>query len=58
MFIFAILAFVLKVRCCQMKKEMESLNVNKTSKKREKLLVKEDKKLFSALFSLLLRGGK
>jgi hypothetical protein len=40
-----------------MKKEMESLNVNKTSRKDDMLLFKENKKLFSAIFSLPLRGG-
>ena len=41
-----------------MKKEMESLNVNKTSRKHDTLLVKKGKIIFSAIFSLPLRGGK
>ena len=41
-----------------MKKEMESLNVNKTSRKHDMLLVKESRKLFSAIFSLPRIGGK
>jgi hypothetical protein len=41
-----------------MKKEMESPNVNKTSRKHDASLAKKDKKLFSAVFSLPPRGGK
>jgi hypothetical protein len=41
-----------------MKKRMESPNVKKSSRKHDALLVKKGKKLFSAIFSLLLKGGK
>ncbi|MGA2681955.1 MAG: hypothetical protein ABSF44_09170 [Candidatus Bathyarchaeia archaeon] len=41
-----------------MKKEKESPNVNRTNRKHDALLVKKSKKLFSAIFSLPLRGGK
>ena len=41
-----------------MKKEMESPNVNKTSRKHDAPLVKKGKKLFSDIFSFPLIGGK
>ena len=41
-----------------MKKLMEFPTVNKTSRKHDALLVKKDRKLFSVIFSLPLRGGK
>ena len=41
-----------------MKKEMESLIVNKTDRKHDALLAKKGKKLFSAISTLPLRGGK
>jgi len=41
-----------------MKKEMEALNVNKSNRKHDTLLVKKGKKIFSTIFSLPLRGGK
>ncbi len=41
-----------------MKKRMESLNVKNSSRKHDTLLVKKGKKLFSAIFSLPLGGGK
>ncbi len=41
-----------------MKKEMESPNVKKTSRKHVALLVKKGKKVFPAISSLPFRGGK
>jgi len=41
-----------------MKKRMESPNVKNSSRKHDALLVKKDKTLFSAIFSLPYRGGK
>ncbi len=41
-----------------MKKEMETPNVNKSSRKQDAQFVKKGTKLLFAIFSLLLRGGK
>ena len=41
-----------------MKMEIESSNVDKTSRKRDALHAKKGKIMFSAMFSLPLRGGK
>jgi len=41
-----------------MKKEMESPNVKKTTRKHVALLVKKGKRLFSAISSLPFRGGE
>jgi len=41
-----------------MKKEMESPNAKKTSRKHDALLVEKSEKLFSLISACPLRGGK